>query len=423
MSRAPSISLNSPQTRLSWFPSLREDTEAEPLRGTPSTSPRNPPAQQLSTSAPRQAQTTGPTSSQARTRQIGQTQSSTQQQTVPANMSKEIKIAPPFLFKGDESDRSRAPQWIFLLKNYIGINQGTYDTDEKKIRFGLSYLQDGPAGQWAKMKMDILQARPAGWGTIDRFIQDFKEAFITQNESEEAIHKLDELRQGKGSVLAYNAQFETLIQQTGLSDFIAIQEKYLKGLNTDIARDIVRDPTQPTTKDELYRLAIKKGAVKERLSKLNLAIFQGPSNRFTNNQPFRRNNPFRNNFNRPTNGNQSYNSWNNGNQNRNNNPRPFNRLDPQERARLMKEGRCFICKQTGHNARNCTQKQTNIRNMDFGNNEWIEPNEPRNQTDNNPFRNEASNLDVTAIRSAIADLSVGDFSKLMEDIETLPDFQ
>ena len=65
------------------------------------------------------------------------------------------------------------------------------------------------------------------WPTFTAFTDDFSATFITQNEAEEAVQKLNELRQGKGTVLAYNAQFKTLVNQANLTDFTAIQEKYL----------------------------------------------------------------------------------------------------------------------------------------------------------------------------------------------------
>ena len=34
------------------------------------------------------------------------------------------------------------------------------------------------------------------------------------------------------------------------------------------------------------------------------------------------------------------------------------KLSPQERAKCMKEGRCFRCRKTGHDARNCRTKPT-----------------------------------------------------------------
>ena len=39
----------------------------------------------------------------------------------------------------------------------------------------------------------------------------------------------------------------------------------------------------------------------------------------------------------------------------------YRRLDPQERAKLAKEKKCFLCKKPGHFARECRSKSRNFR--------------------------------------------------------------
>ena len=177
----------------------------------------------------------------------------------------------------------------------------------------------------------------------------------------------------------------------------------------DLARDVIRHPVQPKNETELYKLAVEKGAVKERLSKLNLAVFQGNKTPFPNrsNNFSNRNNSFNTRGSYP--------------------PRAAGHiLDPQELARLRREGRCFYCKQIGHNARNCPRKnQPSSLNTRQANIESIEPEtnyETRTGQNTNPFR-DTTKPDLSTIRNAVLDLSVGDFNQLLTEIEGMPDFQ
>lgn len=90
-------------------------------------------------------------------------------------------------------------------------------------------------------------------------------------------------------------------------------------------------------------------------------------------------------------------------------------------------------------AKNCSMGQTNIRNTEIqsynhptinainnynhGQDHQYETNMMHTNTqDNNPFRVNINKSNLIAIKAAIKDLSVGDFTSLVEDIESQEDF-
>lgn len=148
-------------------------------------------------------------------------------------------------------------------------------------------MQEGPAGAWATTKIDTLE-KNNNYGTYTDFISDFTKAFITQNEAEEALQALDELKQKQGeSVITFNAKFQTLADQANATEFVMLQEKYLKGISPRIAREIIKHSPQPTTMitvaatgKGLYDLAVKIEAMFRRLDKLANVIGVTPTRNF-----------------------------------------------------------------------------------------------------------------------------------------------
>ena len=74
----------------------------------------------------------------------------------------------------------------------------------------------------------------------------------------------------------------------------------------------------------------------------------------------------------------------------------------------MREGRCFLCKQQGHMARNCPSRiKTNIRS--------IQENEPNEETGEKKTQ-ESKETNVTQVRQLIQELSVQEFGELMNQM-------
>ena len=369
---------------------------------------------------------------------------------------KERRINEPFNFKGDRSDRKQARHFLRLCKNYLELNAKIYNTDKSKIFFATQFLQEDPAASWSESLLNEYDTQQT-YPTYATFEDDFKKAFITQNEEQEAFQALDTLKQGPDdSVITYNAQFQTLAAQAKANDFVSLQEKYLKGVNRKIAEEIIKHQPQPkamvtstTNGKGVYELAVEYEATAKRLEKLANAIEVNRTNKW-NTQPAYNRRPFqsfqpRNNFNR--------NNYNRNNFNRNytpnrnppnyqNNQGGFNpkyrylkKLTPQEREKAIANGECLRCREKGHIGRNCPNfpnDSTYIRNTtineSYGHNygtifDQQGPTIAQATTSShNPFRTQPNKLGIVEIKAAIKELSVGEFSDLIQDIEAKADF-
>ena len=254
---------------------------------------------------------------------------------------------------------------------------------------------------------------------------------------------MDTIKQGPDdSVITYNAQFQTLAAQAKATDFVSLQEKYLKGVLPQIAREIIKTTPQPkvmvtdaTLGKGVYDLAIEAEATFKRLDKLAnaIGITNVPSNRSppvaSNRRPFQPRFGFNRNY-APNRNPANYRS-NQDNQK----PTELKRLSPAERTELMAQGRCLRCREKGHFARNCPKNQAYIRNIGtYESNSTFEDGygtifdqqgptiAQATTSNNNPFRTQPNKPNLVEIKAAIKDLSVGEFSELIQDIEAKEDF-
>jgi hypothetical protein len=73
--------------------------------------------------------------------------------TTTLKASENIKLNPPTPFTGKQSDFMLFMQDVFI---YLKVNKTTYDNDNKKISFILSYLTGGDAAVW---KQQFIQTK------------------------------------------------------------------------------------------------------------------------------------------------------------------------------------------------------------------------------------------------------------------------
>ena len=101
----------------------------------------------------------------------------------------------------------------------------------------------------------------------------------------------------------------------------------------------------------------------------------------------------------------------------------------------MAQGRCLRCREKGHFARNCPKNQAYIRNIGtYESNTTFEDGygtifdqqgptiAQATTSSHNPFRTQPNKLGIVEIKAAIKELSVGEFSDLIQDIEAKADF-
>ena len=130
--------------------------------------------------------------------------------------AKEIQIAYPKTFNGKPKNLRKFLQDVTL---YLQINEGTYDTDEKKIGFVLSLL-DGDALVWKEQFLNRQRAPfDQGFmlGTYSDYVQDMRNDFKDTDSKADALYELRSIQQGSNPIEIHNSRFKLLISQGELN--------------------------------------------------------------------------------------------------------------------------------------------------------------------------------------------------------------
>jgi hypothetical protein len=97
---------------------------------------------------------------------------------------------------------------------YLKVNRYTYDNDDKKISFILSYLTGGDAVSW---KQQFIQTKieehkeqkteKPNWGTYKNFVEALKKTFQPYDEPTEALEDMKKLHLNDNSITEHNSKF------------------------------------------------------------------------------------------------------------------------------------------------------------------------------------------------------------------------
>lgn len=299
----------------------------------------------------------------------------------PAVTTKEKKVGEPIYFKGDNSDLHQARSFLLQCRNHLFANDTIYPNDLDKIQYVLSYMREGPAGNWAAQRSEqAYQTNPPTFGTWDDFRSAFTKAFISANIKAEARRKVMAIHQlPNETVTSFNARFQTLARQAEITEFSALQQMYLKALNANIAEIVVGRETEPTAMDStatttgLYEAALNAEDAHHRIiayknqstPAARIAAFN--TNRQWRPPPNQRNQTF----------NRARSGWSPPQRSNNitipggRQPPPTPRRSNQEIARFRAENRCFHCGLQGHRIKDCTRYRNspprNLRALNFDN--------------------------------------------------------
>jgi Retrotransposon gag protein/Zinc knuckle len=257
--------------------------------------------------------------------------------------SENVKLNPPTSFTGKRSDFILFMQDVYV---YLKVNWLTYDDDEKKISFILSYLAGGNAAVWKQqfIQTKIEESEEAkndepNWGTYKKFVDALKKTFQPYDEPAEALEDMKKLRLGDSSITEHNSRFRLLVSQTGMKDSPALTDLYRETLPWGLQSLIIRSEHPPKTLEEWYTKATNFYVGHQRVQRL-FRKRDKPVN--TPSTP-----PVQKKFSFP--------------EKKDPNAMDIDRMSIKECMRLMKEGKCFRCKLFGHLSRDCPNKgQTNM---------------------------------------------------------------
>jgi Retrotransposon gag protein len=262
--------------------------------------------------------------------------------TMTLKTSEKVKLNPPTPFTGKRSDFILFMQDVFI---YLKVNKTTYDNDNKKISFILSYLTGGDAAVWKqqfiqtkiKESVDANTDKP-DWGSYKEFVEALKKTFQPYDELAEALEDMKKLRLGDGSITEHNSRFRLLMSQTGMKDSPALMDLYQETLPWGLQSPIIRSEHPPKTLEEWYMKATNFYVRHQRAQCLFKKRDSKPAT--TPSAP-----PAQKRFSFP--------------EKKDPNAMDIDRMSIEECTRLMKEGKCFRCKLFGHLSQDCPNKGQN----------------------------------------------------------------
>jgi hypothetical protein len=256
-----------------------------------------------------------------------------------ATTSEKIKLNPPTPFTGKRSDFILFMQDVYV---YLKVNKATYDNNNKKISFILSYLAGGDAAVWKQkfIQTKIEESKEAktdepNWGVYKEFVEALKKTFQPYDEPAKALKDMKKQCLSDGSIIEHNSKFRLLVSQTGMGDSLALTDLYRKTLPWGLQSPIIRSEHPPKTLEEWYTKATNFYVGHQRAQRL----FKKRDNKpMTTSSVL----PAQKNFFFP--------------EKKDPNAMDINRMSIEECTRLMKEGKCFRCKLFGHLSQDCPNK-------------------------------------------------------------------
>jgi Retrotransposon gag protein/Zinc knuckle len=251
-----------------------------------------------------------------------------------------IKLNPLTPFTGKWTD------FILFMQNvyvYLKVNKATYDNDDKKISFILSYLTGGDAAVWKQqfIQTKIEESEEAktdepNWGTYKKFVEALKKTFQPYDEPGEALEEMKKLRLGDGSITEHNSRFRLLVSQTGMKDSLALTDLYWETLPWGLQSLIIQSKHLLKTLEEWYTKATNFYVGHQKAQ----CLFRKRDKPTNNNaSPVQKKFSFL--------------------EKKDPNAMDIDRMTIEEWTCLMKEGKCFRCKLFGHLSRDCPNKGQN----------------------------------------------------------------
>ena len=168
----------------------------------------------------------------------------------------ELKLNQPKPFTGKWTEFNKFLQDIKL---YLDINEDIYNTNKKKIRYALSFMNEGDTKSWKGQFIWNAQG-PAGLdlGTWMQFVKELKNAFQPCDAPGDTLEHLTNIKMGSNTIEDHTSWFQTLLEKSGVSkNFPLAINYYWKTLNVPLQKEILELPVTPKTLEEWYEWAMR----------------------------------------------------------------------------------------------------------------------------------------------------------------------
>jgi hypothetical protein len=246
-------------------------------------------------------------------------------------------------------DRTKIRQFLQDCLGYLDMNQSIYNTDQLKIGFILSYMNDGEAANWKEYYLNTLEDPNTGmpnFPTLVTFLADIRKAFRAADRVRDAVNRLETLRQGKKTAEELNTEFLQIVGQAGMdrktpSDHLHLIRYYRKMLEPRLSRRILFSDNVPKTIDGWMEKAIQFD-MNWRMGNLffDQDIKMNPSKQKADTNK--------------SNGNAR---WWRTSERKDPDAMDVDALTMEERGMLLRQGKCLCCKKARHMAKDCPLEQ------------------------------------------------------------------
>ena len=246
----------------------------------------------------------------------------------------ELKAALPSDFSGKSSDAS---WWIKAMKAYFVLNSTLYASDNDKVMTTLNKMSEGRGASFAEMWYDRMAdtSLPNNQKTFDKFTENFETTFYPFDTKATARLDLSKLiqkttRHPDGTTndgfQQYITDFQNLASKAGITDNVTLIDQFSLGVDQRIATMILSMSIIPTTINKWIEKAKTFHA-----QKMHIQALRGGCPQPITSFPHLQQDPNAMDIDNVT----------------------LSKLTPTERAKCIREGRCFHCRKTGHNATTC----------------------------------------------------------------------
>jgi hypothetical protein len=171
------------------------------------------------------------------------------QLTQPSSSAKEPKVTDPEMYSGK---REKTRQFLVGLKRVFLTQPSRFNTEHAKVLYSLGRLSDS-ALSWS---IPLQENNSPLLSSFATFEQALIEAFGVLDKKQDAIRKLRALRQGSQATSQYASNFSRLQYDTGFNDE-ALRDQFYQGLSDHIKDVLAQQLVEPTTLNELVKLAIR----------------------------------------------------------------------------------------------------------------------------------------------------------------------
>ena len=179
--------------------------------------------------------------------------------TETSTSQKEICINLPKAFSGKRTEFKRFIQDCLI---YTAINQSTYDHDDKKIAFVLSFMNDGDATAWKEeciSKMMEEAAKTNGnltFRSFKDFQKSLEKAFAPYDAPGDALEQMRRLRMtSEQSMDEHIAKFQILVSQSQIPISAALSDFFRETLPVPLQKQILCCDSPPKTLEEWFKKA------------------------------------------------------------------------------------------------------------------------------------------------------------------------